>query len=165
MKALIFIEENFEDLEFYYPYYRLIEEGYSVDVISTEKKTVAGKHAYTFISKLDPSKIDTINYDLLVIPGGKAPEKLRLNKKILEITKHFFLNNKPVAAICHGIQVLISANLIKNRKCTCWVGIKDDLIAAGGIYIDKEVVVDNNLVTSRKPSDLPFFMRELFKLI
>jgi len=99
-----------------------------------------------------------------VISGRKGPEKMRLDKDALEITRYFFKEKKPVAAICHGPQVLISAGVIKGRKITCWLGIRDDIIGAGALYEDREVVIDENLISS-SPADLYAFGREMIKLV
>ncbi|MFZ3169386.1 MAG: DJ-1/PfpI family protein [Candidatus Methanoperedens sp.] len=97
--------------------------------------------------------------------GGKAPEKVRLEEKALEIARHFFRENKLVGVICHGGQTLISAGVMEGRKATCYIGIRDDIKCAGALYEDKEVVVDGNLITSRHPRDLYAFGRELVKKI
>ena len=163
-KILIISADGFEDLELFYPYYRLKEEGCTVEIASNAEK-ITGKHGYSIRVDKKFSEIKPEEYDGLVIPGGKGPEKVRLDKDALEIVKHFFKENKPVASICHGVQVLISAQVIKGKRATCWYGVKDDLIAAGGEFLDQEVVVDGNLVSSRHPGDLPAFMREFIKLL
>jgi protease I len=105
------------------------------------------------------------DYDLLVLPGGKGPETVRLDDDAVAATLRIYKAGKPVAAICHGAQVLISAGLLQNKHATCWQGIRDDLKAALANYADEEVVVDANLVTSRCPDDLPAFCRELLSLL
>jgi protease I len=105
------------------------------------------------------------DYDILVLPGGKAPEAVRKEPAAMEICRDFFRKGKPVAAICHGPQTLITAGLLKGRHATCYRTVADELKAAGAIYEDKEVVVDGDLVTSRQPSDIPAFMRETMKLL
>ncbi|MCQ1534941.1 type 1 glutamine amidotransferase [Methanosarcina sp. KYL-1] len=165
MKAIIFGADGFEDLELFYPHQRLKEKGITVHVASMQKGPIRGKHGYEIAADLAFRDADPADYDILVIAGGKGPEKVRLDKAALEIVKHFFRENKPVAAICHGPQVLISAGVIKARKATCWIGIRDDLIAAGALYEDSEVVVDGNLVTSRQPFDLYAFGREMVRLL
>jgi len=165
MKALIISADDFEDSELLYPYYRLKEEGVEVFVASFGEGRIRGKHGYSrkvdfFLGDVDPDE-----YDILILPGGKAPERLRLYKHALRIAEHFFEKNKPVAAICHGQQILMSAGLIKGKRATSWAGIKDDLIAAGAQFENTEVVVDGNLITSRQPKDLPAFMREIVKKI
>ncbi|MHA1238819.1 MAG: type 1 glutamine amidotransferase domain-containing protein [Candidatus Odinarchaeia archaeon] len=165
MKALILVANDFEDLECFYPYYRLREEGFDVKIAAPTKDKVTGKHGYTLYPDLTIDEIIPSEYDILILPGGKAPERVRLKENALKTAKHFFEANKPVGAICHGIQTLISANLVKGKTATCWIGIRDDLIAAGAIYQDREVVIDGNLVTSRQPSDLPSFMKALLSLV
>ncbi len=165
MKALIISADDFEDSELLYPYYRLKEEGVEVFVASFGEGRIRGEHGYSrkvdfFLGDVDPSE-----YDILILPGGKAPERLRLYKHALSIARHFFEKNKPVAAICHGQQILMSAGLLKGKRATSWSGIKDDLIAAGAQFENTEVVVDGNLITSRQPKDLPAFMREIVKKI
>ncbi|MHA1590090.1 MAG: type 1 glutamine amidotransferase domain-containing protein [Candidatus Njordarchaeales archaeon] len=163
-KILILSADGFEDVELLYPYHRLREEGFEVHIASN-KDEIVGKHGYKV--KVD-KKFEEVNpneYDALVLPGGKAPERVRLDENAIKIVKHFFEEKKPVAAICHGPQVLISAGVIKGRKLTSWYGIRDDVKIAGGKWIDKEVVVDENLVTSRHPGDLYAWMREFVKLL
>jgi len=165
MKALMIIADGFEDSEFFYPYYRLLEAGVAVDVAAPEKATVTGKHGYTFQANMTFSEIDPSEYDTLVIPGGKGPETVRLDEDAVAAAGAIFESGKPVAAICHGCQVLISAGVLDGKRATCWMGIRDDLKAAGAIYSDEEVVVDGNLITSRRPGDLPAFSRELMKAL
>jgi len=164
VKALVFGADQFEDMELFYPYHRLKEEGITTHVASMEKETITGKHGIPMEVDVAFKDVNPADYDILVISGGRGPEKMRLDKDALEITKHFFNENKPVAAICHGPQVLISAGVIKGRKVTCWIGIRDDIIAAGALYEDKEVVVDGNLVSSRSPADLHAFGREMIAI-
>jgi len=143
----------------------LKEEGIAIHVASMKKGPITGKHGYQIDADIAFKDVIPANYDILVISGGRGPEKMRLNKDALEIVKYFFKENKPVAAICHGPQVLISAGVMKGRKATCWPGIRDDIIAAGALYEDKEVVIDGNLVSSRSPSDLYAFGREMISII
>jgi len=163
MKALILAENDFEDLELFYPYYRLQEEGIQVLIVSSQNE-LRGKRGYTIKADLKYEEVEPDKFDILVIPGGKSPERVRLQEKALEITKHFFQKNKPVAIICHGVQVLISAGLVKGRNIACWYGVKDDLIAAGGTFVDG-VSVDGNLVSARYPGDLAEWMRKFIELL
>lgn len=165
MKALVFGADGFEDVELIYPYHRLKEAGVDTQIVSMEKGKITGKHGYSVEADAAFKDIDPSEYDLLVISGGKGPEKMRLDEDALKITRHFFKENKPVAAICHGPQVLISAGIVKGRKATAWPGVIDDLKAAGARTEDKEVVVDGNLVTSRSPKDLYAFGREMMKKV
>ncbi len=141
------------------------EEGITTHVASINKGPITGKHGYEINAEVAFRDVNPADYDILVISGGKGPEKMRLDKDALEITRYFFKEKKPVAAICHGPQVLISAGVIKGRKITCWLGIRDDIIAAGALYEDREVVIDENLVSSRSPEDLYAFGREMIKLV
>lgn len=163
MKALIITANDFEDMEVFYPYYRLLEEGIEVEIVSDDSQKIKGKHGYEITIE---KKIDDINpedYELLILPGGKAPSKLRENEKILNFVKSFNSHKKLIAAICHGPQILAKADLIRGRKLTGYRNIKKEIEEAGGLYEDREVVIDGNLITSRKPSDLPYFMREILK--
>ncbi|MGB9715714.1 MAG: type 1 glutamine amidotransferase domain-containing protein [Thermodesulfovibrionales bacterium] len=165
MKALIISADNFEDTELLTPLYRLKEEGVHVDIASIRKGKIKGKHGYEVSVDLTLKEVNPDNYDLLILPGGKAPEVIRKEKDAIEIVRHFFQKNKPVSAICHGPQTLISAGLLKGRRATCYKSVAQEMKEAGAIYEDKEVVVDGNLVTSRQPSDLPAFLRETMKLL
>ena len=165
MKALIISAENFEDSELLFPYYRLKEEGIEVEIASPAGVTIRGKHGYEVKADHSLAGIDPDDYALLVLPGGKAPEAVRKEPAALEICKRFFTRNKPVAAICHGPQTLISAGLLKGRRATCYRTVAEEMRSAGALYEDSEVIVDGNLVTSRQPSDLPAFMRETMKLL
>jgi protease I len=165
VKALIISADNFEDTELLVPYYRLREEGVDVDIASMNKGTIKGKHGYEVEANRALAEIVPDQYDMLLLPGGKAPETIRRDKNALEIAKYFFLKNKPVSAICHGPQTLITAGLMKGRHATCYKSVAEEMKDAGALYEDKEVVVDGNLVTSRQPSDLPAFMRETLKML
>lgn len=165
MKALIISADGFEDLELLVPYYRLKEENIEVDIASIKKGKIKGIRNYEIEANLSLDEVNPQEYDLLLLPGGKAPEIIRKEKKALDISKYFFEKNKPVGAICHGPQTLISAGLLKGRHATCYKTVVDELKQSGAIYEDKEVVVDGNLVTSRMPSDLPYFLREVMRLI
>ena len=164
-KALIISADNFEDTELLVPYYRLKEEGLKVDIASIKRGTIKGKHGYDVEANISLKEVDPDDYDILILPGGKAPETVRKEKKAIEIARNFFEKNKPVAAICHGPQTLISAGLLKGRHATCYKSVAPELEDAGAVYEDKEVVIDGNLITSRQPSDLPAFMRETLKVL
>jgi protease I len=165
MKALIISADNFEDSELLVPYYRLKESGVEVTVASLGRGTITGKHGYEVAVDKTLDEVNPDDYTLLVLPGGKAPEVVRKESKALEISRSFFARSKPVAAICHGPQILISADLLRGRRATCYKSVADELIESGALYEDREVVVDANLVTSRQPADLPAFMRETMKQI
>jgi len=165
MKALIISAENFEDSELLVPYYRLKEEGFHVDIASMKKGQIKGKHGYEVEVNKTLREIAPDDYDILILPGGKAPAAIRKEKEAIEVARDFFQKNKPVSAICHGPQTLITAGLLKGRHATCYRSVAQEMRDAGAIYEDKEVVVDGNLITSRQPSDLPAFLREMMKAI
>ncbi len=165
MKVLIISADNFEDSELLVPYYRFREEGIHVDIASIDKGKIRGKHGYEVTVDKSLRDISPDEYDLLLLPGGKAPEAIRREGEALEIARYFFRTNRTVAAICHGPQTLISADLLRGRHATCYRSVAGEMKEAGAIYEDKEVVVDGNLVTSRQPSDLPAFLREVMKKV
>ncbi|MFZ3045845.1 MAG: type 1 glutamine amidotransferase domain-containing protein [Desulfatirhabdiaceae bacterium] len=163
MKALIISADNFEDSELLVPYYRLKEAGVEVTLASLKRGAIIGKHGYEVAVDKTLDEVNPDDYAILVLPGGKAPAEVRNVPKALEIARSFFTHSKPVAAICHGPQILISAGLLKGRRATCYMSVADELKKAGALYEDQEVVVDANLITSRQPADLPAFMRETMK--
>jgi protease I len=165
MKALIISAEGYEDSELLVPYYRFLEEGIEADIASMTKGPIKGKHGYEVQATKALAFVAPDEYDILVLPGGRAPAIVRKEQAALEIAKEFFRKKKPVAAICHGPQVLITAGLLEGRRATCYRSVADELKASGAVYEDKPVIVDGNLVTSRQPSDLPAFMREVMKMV
>ena len=164
MKILLITEDRNDDSEVLYPFYRMKEEGFDVEVAALTKKTVQSKYHFTVEADKTVDECRSEDYDGLILPGGSAPEKLRLSPAALRLTKEIFDAGKPVCAICHGPQLLISAGVVKGKKATCYPGIADDLKNAGALYEDAPVVVDKILVTSRRPQDLPYWMREFVKL-
>ena len=165
MKVLFISNDGYDDSELLYPYYRLIEEDVDIDIASVEKKTIEGKHFFKIEVDKTLREVDADAYDALLLPGGKAPEKLRLVPEVVHITKQFAKANKPIAAICHGQQILISADVLRGKTATCYPGIRDDLKNAGAQYVDERAVVDGNLVTSRRPEDLPYFMKAFIDVL
>ncbi len=165
MKILIVSADGFEDSELLAPYYRVLEEGIEVDIASLSKGKITGKHGYEVNANLSLEEVQPDGYHLLLLPGGKAPETIRKHQTALEIARRFFAAGKPVAAICHGPQILITAGLLSGRRATCYGSVAPEMRAAGAKYEDSEVVVDGNLITSRQPSDIPVFMRETMKML
>jgi protease I len=165
MKALIISADNFEDSELLVPYYRMKEEGIQVEVASIKKGNIKGKHGYEVNVDKVLGEVNPDDYDILLLPGGKAPGTIREERSALEIARHFFKKSKPVSAICHGPQILLSAGVLRGRHATCYKSVAQEIKEGGAVYEDKEVVVDKNLVTSRQPSDLPAFMREIMKIL
>jgi protease I len=169
-KAVVLTADKFEDMEVFFPVFRLLEEGWQVDIAAPSLKEISGEHGYVLKPDKTIGEVDPGEYDLLIIPGGApngAPATVRKIKKAQEIARSFFEKNKPIASICHGPYTLVSAGIIKGRHLTSfWYdGVPEEIKEAGGIWEDKEVVVDGNLVTSRWPMDLPAFMRELMRMV
>jgi len=163
---LMFVDHIYEDLELLYPRYRLIEEGYCVVVAGPKAGEIyKGKHGYPCKSDAAIADMQEANFAGLVIPGGFAPDQLRRDPKVLELTRQFHESGKLVAHICHAGWIPISAKIVKGFKCTSTPGIKDDLINAGAIWVDEPVVIDRNQVTSRKPDDLPYFCQAIIKVL
>jgi protease I len=169
-KAVILTADKFEDMEVFFPLFRLLELGWRVDRAAPGKNLIQGEHGYALEPTLAIDDVNPDKYDLLLIPGGSpdgAPATVSKIKKAREITKSFFGKNKPVASICHGPWTLAAADVLKGRHLTSFWhdGVPEDVKAAGGIWEDREVVVDGNLITSRWPEDLPAFMREITKKV
>jgi protease I len=165
-KILMFVDDIYEDLELWYPKIRMIEEGAQVIVAGSYKmKVYSGKHGYPCKSDASFDEIDTNEFDALIIPGGFAPDRLRREKRVLEITRNIFGSGKLIAHICHAGWIPISAGIMKGYKCTSTPGIKDDLINAGAEWVNEPVVIDRNMISSRNPNDLPEFSRAIIKML
>jgi protease I len=156
---LAFVGDIYEDLELWYPKIRVEEAGYTVKLAGEEVRTYAGKNGYP--AKADITLADARSQDFagLLIPGGFMPDKLRRYPKVLQLTREFVEQQKPVAFICHGGWIPISAKVLKGKKATGTVAIKDDLENAGAIWVDAPVVIDGNLISSRTPVDLAPFAK------
>ena len=157
MKALILVADGFEDLELFCPWYRLQEEGVDVTLATPTGRTVTGKHGYAVGADMPIREVNPAEYDLLLIPGGRAPEGLRLREEAVDVTRTFVEDDRRIAAICHGPQLLLSAGALNGRRVTCAPTIRDDVRAAGAHYRDEAAIRDGNLLTSRGPDDLPSF--------
>jgi len=160
-KVLFFAADHYEDLELWYPKIRLKEAGYETVVAAKEKKTFKGKNGYPVNADLTLEEVNPDDYAGVVIPGGYAPDIMRRYEKLLSIVRTIFRSGKPVAAICHAAWVPVSAGIVKGKRMTCFMSIKDDVMNAGAEYVDSEVVVDGNLITSRFPDDLPAFCKAI----
>jgi protease I len=169
-KAIVLTADKFEDMEVFFPVFRLMEEGWEVDIAAPKVEELSGENGYSLSPDKTFNQVNPDDYDLLIIPGGLpdgAPTVVANNKKAQEITKSFFEKNKPVGSLCHGPLTLAKSGVVKGKHLTSfWYdGVPESVKEAGGIWEDKEVVVDGNLVTCRYPMDLPFFMREVMKLV
>jgi len=164
-KVAVLVDKEFQDMEVFYPYYRLIEAGHEPLFIGTGENSYKGKYGYP-LNEVDANiqDVSADDFDAVVIPGGNAPAYLRKCQEVLDFVKAMNDSGKPIASICHGAWVLCSIEgFLKERKLTCFERIKDDVLDAGGDYSDEECIVDNNLITSRKPADLPAFMKALLE--
>ena len=165
-KIAILVEDAYQDLEVWYPYYRLREAGYETVFVGTgTSKHYKGKNGYPLDVQADIQDVKPPDFVAVVIPGGWAPDKLRLSKEILNFVREMDKAGKVVAAICHAGWVLASAGIAKGRNLTSYIAIRDDLVNAGAEWVAKEVVRDKNLITSRKPDDLPAFCRTLIEAL
>lgn len=165
-KALIVAGKFIQDVEFTYPYYRLQEAGFGVDVAVRGRETVYGVIGQKIVPTLDVPEVVVDNYELIIVPGGaRAMEYMRQDQDILRIIQEFYDKGKVVAAICHGTQLLISAKIVKDKKISGYYSIKDDIENAGAKYIDAPAVVDGTIVTSPHYKHLGDWMREVLKLV
>ncbi|MFL5393498.1 MAG: type 1 glutamine amidotransferase domain-containing protein [Myxococcales bacterium] len=158
---------GFEDSEFRLPYDALKNAGYQVDIISmkagTELKGYKGKEMVKSEKGIDEVRAD--DYQAILIPGGHSPDQIRKDKKIVEFVKKFDSMKRPIAAVCHGPQLLLTARLVRGRTLTAWETVQGDLEQAGANVKDQEVVVDQNWITSRKPEDLKAFSEAMLKAL
>ncbi len=159
-RIALLVANSYQELEVWYPFYRFVEAGAAV-VAAGDKagETYTSKFGYPIVSSKSYDDLKAADFDGVVIPGGYAPDIIRRYPSACQFVKEMDAQGKLVASVCHGGWMLCSAGILKGRKATCFFAIKDDLIHAGAAYEDAEVVVDRNLVTSRKPDDLPAFCR------
>lgn len=156
-KLLAFVGDVYEDLELWYPKLRMEEAGYGMTLAGEEVRTFAGKHGYPAVGDVLVGQVKSQDFVGLLIPGGFMPDRLRRNPDVLRLTREFHEAGKLVAFICHGGWIPISAKILKGKRATGSLGIKDDLENAGAIWVDEAVVVDGNLISSRTPKDLAPF--------
>ena len=164
-RILFFAGPLYEDLELWYPKIRLEEEGATTVVAGIGEKTYQGKRGYPVTVDAQVDQIRSADCDGLVIPGGFAPDQLRRFEKVLQLTREIYQAGKPVAFICHAGWVPISAKILKGKRATSVRAIKDDMENAGVLWEDNAVVVDNNLISSRTPADLPEFCKALIRAL
>ena len=165
-RTVIITGPNFQDEEFTYPYYRLLEEGYSVDVATPDKVIVYGKYGVPAKPTIDTKDLKAVNYDLVILPGGfEAPDRLRIRKEVLSFVKEMYESNKVVAAICHGPWICISAGIMKGRRATGYMSIADDIKNAGATYLEEDVVIDGNLITAPHYRNNGDFMKAVIKVM
>lgn len=163
-KIAVLVEDLYQVLEVWYPILRLKEADIETWLIGTgTKETYGSKEGYPARADLPIQKAAVKDFDGVIIPGGYAPDILRRYPEVVDFIKRLYTDGKVIAAICHGGWLLVSADIIRGHRATCFFAIKDDMIAAGADYVDEEVVVDRNIITSRKPEDLTAFVLEIIK--
>lgn len=164
-RVAILVEDLYQDQEVWYPYFRLKEAGAEVVVVGTTKKEYKSKHGYPITADLTIDKASAGRFDGVIIPGGYAPDILRRYPEVLAFVTALHRQGKLIAAICHAGWVLCSTDILRGKTATCFSAIKDDVRNAGAAYVDREVVRDGNLVTSRKPEDLPAFLKTILEVL
>ena len=165
-KIAILVDNFYQEMELWYPYFRLQEAGAEVVTVAAKAgETYTSKLGYPVKSHKSYDEVRAADFDGVVVPGGYAPDHIRRHPAAIKVVKDLDAQGKLVAAICHAPWVLCSADILKGRRATCFFAIKDDVIHAGARYEDAEVVVDGNLVTSRKPEDLPAFCRAALEVL
>lgn len=165
-RIAILLDQAYQEMEVWYPYFRFQEAGAEAILVGAEKgKIYPSKCGYPAVAARSYDQAGANDFDGIVIPGGYAPDHIRRHAQANQLVRDMDAQGKLVASICHGPWVLCSAGILKDRRATCFFAIKDDVVNAGAIYEDSEVVVDRNLVTSRKPEDLPAFCRECIRVM
>jgi protease I len=163
-KAVIVVGPAVEDTEFAYPYYRLQEDDFTVDVASNGGVDIVAKHGLPIKANVDIKKLNVVDYDMLIVPGGlESPDRLRQIPELLNFIREMNDANKVIASVCHGPWVLISAGIVKGKNMTTYVGCKDDLINAGANYHNVSVITDGNIVTAPHFRDNAAWIKETLK--
>ena len=166
IRVAILIEDLYQDQEVWYPYYRLKEAGADVVLVGTgSKPEYKGKYGYPATADTTIERVSAREFGGVIVPGGYAPDLLRRYPRVIQFVTEAHQQGRIIGAICHAGWVLRSAGIFKGKTATCFSAIKDDLVNAGAIYVDREVVRDGNLVTSRTPDDLPAFMRTFLEAL
>ena len=159
-RIAILVDQAYQEMEVWYPYYRFQEAGAEVVMVGAQAgATYPSKTGYPVVAGQTYDQVSAADFDGVVVPGGYAADHIRRYPKAIQLIREMNAQDKLVASICHGLWALCSAGMLKGRRATCFFAIKDDVVNAGAQYEDSEVVVDGNLVTSRKPDDLPAFCR------
>lgn len=165
-KVLILVENGYEEFELWVPYYRFLEEGISVAIVGKEEGTVyTGKHGIPVHVDLPYGRVEVQSASALLIPGGWAPDRLRVQPEAVSLVQQADRQRLVIAAICHAGSLLVSADIVRGRRLTSYRSIRDDLRAAGAVWVDEPVVVDGHLITARTPSDLPQFLPAILAAI
>jgi protease I len=165
MRVAILVEDLYQEQEVWYPYYRLLEAGAEVVFVGTGKPQYTGKYGYPLTPHASADQVSAREFDAVIVPGGYAPDILRRFPKVLQLVREAHEQGKVIGAICHAGWVLVSAGILRGKTVTCFVAIKDDVVNAGATYVDQAVVRDGNLITARKPDDLPAFLRAILEAL
>lgn len=164
-KIIMITGDKVEDLEFYYPYYRFIEEGFQVDVATIDGGKFKAKNGYVFEEAIRLDSVNPDEYDLLFLPGGKAPASLMKNEGVLAFVRSFKQSGRPIAAICHGPQILAAADVIRGAMIAAWPEVREEVENAGATYVSKEAEADGQFITARWPADLPMHLKRVFEVL
>lgn len=160
-RIAILVEDLYQDLEVWYPYYRFKEAGAEVVIVGTGKPAYTGKYGYPIKADAAADAVTASQFDAILVPGGYAPDLLRRFPAVLRLVQDAHRQGKIIGAICHAGWVLCSAGILRGKTVTSFSAIKDDMVNAGATFVDREVVRDGTLITARKPDDLPAFTRTL----
>ncbi len=163
--VLIISDDKFNDLELFYPYYRLCEEGFRVEIASPDGKEITGSNDFSIPVQKRVADCNPADYALLYLPGGKAPASLRDDENVKNFVKQFVATGKPVAAICHGPQILAAAGVIQGKRLTAWPEVEKEINEAGGRFENRALLEDGQFITSRWPGDLPNHLAATLKAL
>ncbi len=164
-RVLMISDDTFNDLELFYPYYRLSEAGYRVELATPSGDSIKGDHGFELKAQLRVADAKPNDYALLYLPGGKAPASLRNDENVLKFVKEFVATGKPIAAICHGPQILAAADVIRGKQLAAWPDVEPEVANAGGLFVNQPLVQDGPFITSRWPGDLPVHMEATLKAL
>lgn len=165
IKIAILVEKMYQDLEVWYPHYRLQEVGVETVFVAPDTNERTGKYGYPVTPDLTIADMNPVDFDGVIVPGGFAPDYMRRDNRMVDFVHDMHKEGKLIAAICHGGWMLASADIVDGKQVTSFSGIKNDIINAGANFVDKEVVKDDNLITARKPDDLPVFVRTIIEFL
>lgn len=165
-KIAILVDQHYQEMEVWYPYYRFVEAGANVDMVGPQARaTYPSKLGYPVQADKAAGNVKAADYDAMIIPGGWAPDYMRRSQDMIDFCQQGVDAGLVIGAICHGLWLLCSTTGLKGKTSTCFMSVKDDIINAGANYVDQECVVDGNLVSSRKPDDLPAFCQAIMQLL
>lgn len=165
VSVLFLTADKTEDLEFFYPYYRFVEQGFKVDVVTPDGGSFEGKQGLGLQHTKKITDVDAQQYDLLYIPGGKAPAALKKDDDAIALVKNFVSTGKPVASICHGPQLLAAADVIQGRAIAAWPDVQEEVTDSGATFKNQETCVDGQFITARWPADLPAHVAKTLEVL